>query len=782
MKTQIVTIMLLLITVFSNAQRIYTIADYPQISYLNGAVATDIAGNIYIPDYNNNRIVKIDALTGIFITVAGTGTGGYNGDNIAATSAQLYGPMAVALDAAGNIYITDYSNNRIRKVNLSTGLISTVAGTGVYGYNGDNITATTAKITESTGIAIDNSGNIYFTDLGNSRIRKIDISTGLIHNIAGTGSQGYNGDGILAVTAQLNLPYGIAVDNTGNVFVADNENNRIRKIDAISGFIYTVAGTGTGAYNNDGIPASSANIYHPISVSLDNSGNLFIADSWNNRIRKVNTSGTISTVAGNGTSGFSGDGGFALSAQMSTPRGVNIDACGNIYISDYYNRKLRKVTSYDVSVLSTDALCPATCNGTVNAFASGGIEPYSFLWNGGIDTGAYHTNVCAGNYTVTITDGAGCVENLSASISQPDSFVVSISSVNATCQGNGSASATVYGGMPPYTYQWSNGLSTSTAGGLSSGNYSLTVTDINNCTIYKSVSIINSPVPFPSVPICLVSVDSISQHNIIIWDKTSFSNVDSFIVCREIATNNYQPIARIPYDSISLFIDTVRTLYFPNTGNPNSGSFRYKIQMQDSCGNLSQFSLYHNTIYIMNNGSGIFYWTQPYSIENGSNPVSSYVLMRDNLGNGNWQAVSSVAGSQQTVSDPLYVIYQNTASWRVKTEWNVICTPTFKNIMSFTSSFSNISTNLTTSSQLSSFERPISVFPNPAKENIDVYSLNKKIQNLKIYNILGKLIPVNYYDIDETSIHVDLKGILQGVYFINIITSEGTTIRKIIKE
>ena len=306
-------------------------------------VALDSAGNIYIADQNNQRIRKVDT-SGNISTVAGNGTPGYNGDGGVATSAELYDPTGVAVDSAGNIYIADYFNNRIRKVDASTGKISTVAGNGTQGYNGDGEAATSAKLFSPAGVAVDSAGNIYVSDEANNRIRKVDVSTGKISTVAGNGTLGYNGDGGVATSAELWNPMGEAVDSAGNIYISDYGNNRIRKVDASTGNISTVAGNGTQGYFGDGGAATSAELYSPASVAVDSAGNIYILDLYNNRIRKVDVStGKISTVAGNGTGGFSGDGSAATSAEINYPWGVTVDSAGNIYIADTGNNSIRKV-------------------------------------------------------------------------------------------------------------------------------------------------------------------------------------------------------------------------------------------------------------------------------------------------------------------------------------------------------------------------------------------------------------------------------------------------------
>ena len=313
-------------------------------------VALDGSGNLYIADQSTHRIRKVDA-SGTITTVAGTGnrhsTGGFGGDGGPAVQAQLNSPRGVAVDGAGNLYFSDSWNERIRKVDAS-GTITTVAGTGAIGLSGDGGRAVQARLHRPRGVALDGSGNLYIADSLNHRIRKVDTS-GTITTVAGTGAIGLSGDGGPAVQARLRFPIGVAVDGSGNLYIADAYNHRIRKVDT-SGTITTVAGAGAvgrtmGGFGGDGGPAVQARLNRPFGVAVDGSGNLYIADAENDRIRKVDTSGTITTVAGTGARGFAGDDGAATAAQFDEPIGVAVDGSGNLYIADAENDRIRLLTA-----------------------------------------------------------------------------------------------------------------------------------------------------------------------------------------------------------------------------------------------------------------------------------------------------------------------------------------------------------------------------------------------------------------------------------------------------
>src|SRR6266513_1724432 len=287
------------------------------------SVAVDSSGNLYIADLGNERIRKIAAATGIITTVAGNGVLGFTGDGGAATKASLNSPASVAQDASGNLYIAEYANHRIRKVTSATGIITTVAGNGSASFAGDGGAATSASLNSPNGVALDAGGNLYIADLGNERIRKVAAATGIITTVAGNGVVGFAGDGGAETKASSNSPASVAQDASGNLYIAEYANHRIRKVTSATGIITTVAGNGSTSFAGDGGAATSASLNSTSGVAVNASGNLYIADNSNHRIRKVTAAtGIITTVAGNGSPSFAGDGGAATSASLNSPSGV----------------------------------------------------------------------------------------------------------------------------------------------------------------------------------------------------------------------------------------------------------------------------------------------------------------------------------------------------------------------------------------------------------------------------------------------------------------------------
>jgi sugar lactone lactonase YvrE len=294
-------------------------------------------------------ITRIDAqeqpAPGTIVTVAGTGTPGFSADGVRALEARLSAPLGLALDARGTLYFAENLNHRVGKINPD-GTLTTVAGGNGSGFSGDGGPAREAKLWNPTFITVDASGNLLLSDWANHRVRKV-APDGTISTVAGSGpagdSDGYAGDGGPATEARLNGPDGLAVDAEGNLFIADLLNQRVRKLDP-AGIITTVAGGGTkAAQEADGGPATEARLGRIIDVAVDTAGSLYLVDFDQNRVRKVDRQGKISTVAGTGTRGFSGDGGPATQARLKQPLQAEVDTAGNLFIADWGNYRVRKV-------------------------------------------------------------------------------------------------------------------------------------------------------------------------------------------------------------------------------------------------------------------------------------------------------------------------------------------------------------------------------------------------------------------------------------------------------
>jgi len=447
----------LLVSSGTNAQTISTFAGTGAAAFGgDGGAATaaqlrtpvciklDASGNMFIADKVNNRIRKIDA-TGIITTIAGTGVAAYGGDGGAATAAWLSQPTGIAVYGT-NIYISDNGNRRIRKVNGSGNIVAT-AGNGTSGYSGDGGPATAAAIGTPNGINTDAFGNIYFADDANHVVRKIDGSTGIITTVAGYGSIGYSGDGGAATAAQLHTPRDIFVDATGNLYIADQGNHRVRKV-TVAGIISTVAGTGIPGSSGDGGAATAATLRYPTAVWLDADGNLIICDAGNYKLRKVTSSGTISTIAGTGTFGYSGDGGPATAAELSA-LGAVVNSSGVMFIADGSNNVVRKITPPPVIITGTGVVCQGGTT-TLTGSVTGGTWSSSNTSVATVDAAGIITGVAPGTTIITYLATSGgdaravTVNPLPASISGTTTVCISATTTlsNSTSGGTWASSNT----------------------------------------------------------------------------------------------------------------------------------------------------------------------------------------------------------------------------------------------------------------------------------------------------------------------------------------------------
>lgn len=337
-----------IVTVAGNGQWLYTGdggAATDSSIFLPGGVAVDPAGNFYIADSGNNRIRFVNAATGIITTVAGTGSPSSANDGAYAVDAGISNPGALLLDGAGDLYIADSSNHAIRKLSLATGRLTTIAGKlNQQGYSGDGGLATAATLNTPEGLAFDPSGNLYIADTKNHVIRKLDVTTGLISTYAGIGTQpGFSGDGGAATTAQMNVPWGIAASSKGELFIADLNNNRVRKV-GTDGTITTVVGNGSNDYATDGQSGVTTTINNPAAVAVDVAGNLYVADSGHNIVRKMSAITAITTaVVGTGNPTFMGDKAPATLAGLYGPYALTLDAQGNLYVADIFHHRIREL-------------------------------------------------------------------------------------------------------------------------------------------------------------------------------------------------------------------------------------------------------------------------------------------------------------------------------------------------------------------------------------------------------------------------------------------------------
>lgn len=712
-------------------------------------VGFDSFFNIYITDFAGNKIRKINSSTNVITSIAGTGTAGYSGDGGLATSAKLNFPSGMFVQSNGTIVFCDTQNQRVRKidvngvittiaglslngsvyatnwrigpsnvclnridgsiytsdffgdmvlkVDLSNGLMKKIAGNGSGGFSGDGGLAINASMDSISGVFVDASG-IYISDAGNARIRKVG-NNGIITTIAGTGTNGYSGNGGLATSAKINQPQSLVVYNN-NLYFADAANGRIRKIDLSTGIISNVAGNGTGAYSGDGGSALTAAIGICYGMDIDQAGNIYLAQNSHNVIRKISSAGIISTIAGNGNAGFSGDGGLATLAEFNDLRGIAVDDFGNVYVADADNNRVRKINN--AGIISTYAL-----NGTIPISGDGGS---AILAGGAVSM----IDVDANSNTLIIGD------------------------------------------------------------------------------IYNNVLRMVSNVAVPDI--CLVSTDSLSENNLITWDKTNYFNVDSFIVYRETSSNPnvYSKIGAIPYSSLSEFTDTNRVWFTTNSlpnGNPQISTYRYKIKIRDNQNNFSTYCNYHNTVYLNDLQNGTFQWNT-YNIEGTPSPVSAYNLYRDTTGTGDWQFIGTTTGSQTQLNDPNYFTYQNRALWRVDAE-GFSCNPTMRYDnnghneinAAIVKSKSNIKNNRTVGIKDGrNQDVRLKVYPNPASDLLNVeVSLNNATQaTIIIENMLGQVVYSQQTNKPINSINTSLFE--TGVYFVKVNTGKGVVVEKIIVE
>ena len=526
MKKTLILLVILVISLEINAQIITTVAgNSSTTSTGDGGLAVaagigepdecafDSHNNLYFVDVENNVVRKVTPC-GIITTVAGNGISGYNGDGILATDAELNGPSGIAFDSHDNMYIAELYGIRVRKINVVTNIITTIAGNGMAIYSGDGGPATAATFNYLNNICFDKKQNLYVTD-GSNRIRKID-TFGIITTIAGDGIAGYTGDGGLATSAKIENLYGICSDTVGNIFFVQMVDNRVRKIDTL-GIITTIAGNGSYITSGDGGLAIDAGL-DVSGLAIDKFNNIYVAGYIDNNVRKINDSGLIYTVAGNGISGYSGDGGLADSAELSNANGVNCDIFGNIFIADKNNSRIRKVTfnpviNPTVSIIANTA--DTICTGiavTYTATVSGAVTSLAYQW---IINGAPVSAATGSSYTYTPADNDSirCVLSVTGLCNTVSSTTItmvvdtittptiSVTAPATALAGNtATLTGTVAGAGSSYTIKWyDNGVLIGTT-----ATPSLTYTvssgpDTITATIFPSAPCADTAVSIPQV-------------------------------------------------------------------------------------------------------------------------------------------------------------------------------------------------------------------------------------------------------------------------------------------
>ena len=370
------------------------------IAFPNG-VAMASNGNLYIADTLNQRIRRVGA-DGIITTVAGNGIKGFSGDGGPASQAHLADPYGITVGPDGSLYIADTSNQRIRRVGPD-GIITTVAGNGIQGFSGDGGPATQAAFSPSAAVATAPDGSLYIADTGNQRIRRVGPD-GIITTVAGDGIQGFSGDGGPASQARLADPYGITVGPDGSLYIADRSNNRIRRVGS-DGIISTAAGNGNGGFGGDGGPAIQAALYHPYGVAVAPEGSLYIADTANLRIRRLEADGIITSVAGNGNYSFDGDGGPATQAALASPTGIAVAPDGSLYIADVFNHRIRHLGSAVPSLGIGDITIASEDGAEISIFTGGGRHLRTL--NALTGSVRYQFGYDSADRLVSITDGDG---------------------------------------------------------------------------------------------------------------------------------------------------------------------------------------------------------------------------------------------------------------------------------------------------------------------------------------------------------------------------------------
>ncbi|MEW6467566.1 MAG: T9SS type A sorting domain-containing protein [Bacteroidota bacterium] len=730
-------------------------------------------GNSALPfDYFK---VAVDSLNNKWVATYGYGAAKLNGTawtiyNSSNSGLTCNAATCITVDKYNNVWIgTDTLNNSkgLYKFNGTTWTVYHKLNSGLPAA-AQRITCIDADTSGNIWIGTDNGGVVKYngstwtvyntsnSNIGSNQVEFITVSpNGNVYTyIPAISVQQFNGATWSYVSNNLNGSVtDMEADTDNNLWLSSyGSNNGIGKYNGVSWTYYTAS--------NSTLPSSNYNTIYPLQNDT-----VYLGTQSPFGVGLVVFDGVNATTYTISNSSIPNDDIYDITADTSdAPWFCNVGLTSMCFANN--------------PVITPGG--PTTfCDGDSVLLTSSPGNAY--LWSTGATTQSIYANA-SGTYMVTVTNSTGCPASDTITVTELQLTVDAGSNTAITCgatvQLNAISSLSA-------TYSWYPAV------GLSSTTISNPVGQPGVSTTYYVVASVNSPCAMTAIDsitiiiansdtpsICMVTVDSLSQYNVIIWDKTLYMNADSFIVYREITTNNYQRIASIPYDSLSRFVDTVATLYFPNTGNPNSGTYRYKLQTYDTCGSYSPLGPYHNTIYMTNVG-GTFSWPQLYTIENAPNPVNAYVLMRDNYSNGNWQAINSVAGTQQSITDPAYNFWQPSANWRIETMWNITCTPTLRtmpgSLTTYNASLSNAKNPIPSSVSETEVNSLVVLYPNPAETFITIGADGLKIESIGIYDMLGNKAG------QSNELKIDISGLESGVYYLHIRTAKGNAIKKFVK-
>ena len=499
-----------------------------------------------------------------------------------------------------------------------------------------------------------------------------------------------------------------------------------------------------------------------------------------------NSDGAISATVSGGTAPYT----YAWTGTNVTSNTVSGLPVGSytLTITDDNGCNIVKTTSLSNanSPVVTAVISPVSCfglsDGSIDITVNGGTSPYTYTWSVAPYSEQDIDSLPKGLYLLFVEDAMHCKAVRIYSIEQPAVLSATIASESATCQSsNGTATANPIGGNGGYTYSWSNGGTPQTKSSLAVGTYTVTVSDIGGCSTTASVAITQIT---PTPKICLVTINETFDHNVIVWDKTSYTHIDHFNIYREVSTNTYTLIGSVPYDSLSEFVD-INTSVGPANGDPDVGAYRYKLQMVDQCSDSSNLSLYHNTIWIAGpDANGNFDWNLPYAIEGSDPNIDNYILMCDTTQDQStgWYSVGAVAGTQANVADPGYVNHQN-AQWFVKTDWTTECTATRATINTSRSN-KRPTGNLITENTIKVLpEGEIVVYPNPARNTVTIeFSTTTEKTQLKISNVLGQTV-FNEFILagsGKTIKQINTSAFTKGVYSVIVDNNKNKVVKKLI--